>query len=84
MVGKSAALILRQMHPIAIVRDRISILCFIFGCVFFFFQEEARKYDIEIDLAAWFSALCIKDDSVAYHKQKEAEIAKKRRNGGYD
>ena len=61
------------------------VFCVLSLVVFFFFvQEEARKYDIEIDLVAWFSALCIKDDSVGYHKQKEAEIAKKRRNRGYD
>ena len=50
MTGKSAAVILRQMHPRVV--------------------QQAQKYDREVDLPMWMSALSLEENSVSFFDQK--------------
>ena len=71
MTGKSAALIMRQMHHKVVVFLNKSK------------KNEAVKYDNYVDLPTWMSTLSINPDSVQYVDQKRMEAEELlKQNGG--
>jgi len=60
MSGKSAAIILRQMHSLVTVRVE-------------FTQNEVDKYDESIDFPLWMSTLSAEPKAISYAEQKRRE-----------
>ena len=58
MQGRSAAIILRQIHK--------NIM------------EQAKRFDLEVDLPSWMSTLSMNEDAVPYYKQKQMDAVRRK------